>query len=247
MVKKELGERLFKLRKEYQKSQADVARELGLTVSAYQNYENGRREVGYETLIKLADVYEVSTDYLLGREPKTDAFKAFTRQAKADYNTLEERFNQLPPDGKAVIIALLKVLIKADNADKAERESANAVRIASIRLHRNKASAGYGYDLSSDDEWEEIDVKDIPEIQKADFAVEVDGDSMLPDFSDGDIVLIKIDPDVPIGKVGLFVHDSKGYIKERGKDRLISKNPDYPDIFGESRCIGLVVGTAERA
>lgn len=224
-----------------------VAAYLGITERAYITYEYGNCDISTNLLVRIADMYDVSTDYLLGREPKTDAFKAFTSQAKADYNTLEERFNRLPPDGKAVIIALLKVLIKADNADKAERESANAVRIASIRLHRNKASAGYGYDLSSDDEWEEIDVKDIPEIQKADFAVEVDGDSMLPDFRDGDIVLIKIDPDVPIGKVGLFVHDSKGYIKERGKDRLISKNPDYPDIFGESRCIGLVVGTAERA
>ena len=87
---------------------------------------------------------------------------------------------------------------------------------------------------------------DTPQARSADFAVEVDGDIMEPDYHSGDIVLVKRDPDVPVGEVGLFVHDGMGYIKERGKKCLISRNPDYPDIEGEARCIGLVIGIAEQ-
>lgn len=72
MEKKDFGARLLLLRKEKGVSQADVAEYIGLTVAAYQNYENGRREAGYDTISKLADFYGVTTDYLLGREPQPD-------------------------------------------------------------------------------------------------------------------------------------------------------------------------------
>lgn len=63
----ETGARMLELRKKNNKSQSDVAKYLGLTVAAYQNYETGRREAGYEVLANLADFYGVSTDLLLGR------------------------------------------------------------------------------------------------------------------------------------------------------------------------------------
>ena len=66
------GARMCQLRKIQGKSQAEVAKYLELTVAAYQNYEAGRREAGYEVLSKLADFYGVTTDYLLGREPAPD-------------------------------------------------------------------------------------------------------------------------------------------------------------------------------
>lgn len=124
-------------------------------------------------------------------------------------------------------------------------QSKQQLRVIQIRKHLNKAAAGFGYDLSSEDEWEVIEVVDTYTARAADFAVEVDGDSMLPDFRDGDIVLVKLEPDVPVGKVGLFIHDGMGYIKERGKKKLVSRNPEYPDIEGEARCIGLVIGLAD--
>lgn len=68
MSKQEFGAKLLALRKQKQVSQAEAASYLGLTVAAYQNYKAGRREAGYETISKLAVYYNVSTDYLLGRE-----------------------------------------------------------------------------------------------------------------------------------------------------------------------------------
>ena len=68
MDKKDFGAKLLALRKQKGASQAEVAEYINLTVAAYQNYENGRREAGYETISKLADFYGVSIDYLLLNE-----------------------------------------------------------------------------------------------------------------------------------------------------------------------------------
>jgi len=238
-IKLETGKRMLELRKQQLKNQADVSAYLGLTVAAYQNYETGRREAGYETLCKLADYFSTTTDYLLGRAPQTDPIQLLMAQNVLTPQEIEEQFSALPEDLQAIVLALIKAM-------KARREQMQQSRPSiQMRKHLNKAAAGFGYDLSSEDEWAEITVLDTPQARSADFAVEVDGDSMEPDYHSGDIVLVKRDPDVPVGEVGLFVHDGMGYIKERGKKCLISRNPDYPDIEGEARCIGLVVGIAE--
>ena len=61
------SERLVLLRKEKSLSQEDVAREFGVVVRAYQRYEYGQREPQLSTLVKMADFYDVSLDYLPGR------------------------------------------------------------------------------------------------------------------------------------------------------------------------------------
>ena len=72
---------------------------------------------------------------------------------------------------------------------------------------------------------------------------------MMPHFKDGDVVLVRSQPYVNVGEIGIFVIDGNGYIKERGDDRLISINPEYDDIYFEEdqdiRCKGLVIGTLE--
>ncbi len=60
-------ERLKALRKERNLKQIDVANYLGVSNSAYGNYELGQREPDFATLNKLAEYFGVSVDYLLGR------------------------------------------------------------------------------------------------------------------------------------------------------------------------------------
>ncbi len=62
-----LSVRLKTLRKELKKTQQDIADYLGITRSAYTAYEIDRRSPDHETLSKLANLYNVSIDYLLGR------------------------------------------------------------------------------------------------------------------------------------------------------------------------------------
>ena len=59
--------RLKKLRKERNVSQLKLALDLNMNQNSISRYENGEREADYDTLIKLADYFDVSLDYLLGR------------------------------------------------------------------------------------------------------------------------------------------------------------------------------------
>ena len=59
--------RLKQLRQERGITQKEVADMLNLTRVAYTNIENGKRETSFASLIKLANFFMVTTDYLLGR------------------------------------------------------------------------------------------------------------------------------------------------------------------------------------
>ena len=58
--------RLKELRQSKCVTQKCMAEFLGMREQAYQMYEYGKREPNHETTIKLANYFEVSTDYLLG-------------------------------------------------------------------------------------------------------------------------------------------------------------------------------------
>ena len=67
--------RLKKLRKSRKISQLKIALDLNMNQNSISRYENGEREADYETLIKFADYFNVSLDYLLGRSDRTDINK----------------------------------------------------------------------------------------------------------------------------------------------------------------------------
>ena len=60
--------RLRELRDRYKLTQQEVADRLRLSSDAYSLYELGKRQMNYQTLCLLADMYNVSIDYLLGRK-----------------------------------------------------------------------------------------------------------------------------------------------------------------------------------
>jgi len=59
--------RLKELRLENGKTQYELADYLHIGQSTYSQYENGQRQVPIDALIRLADYYDVSVDYILGR------------------------------------------------------------------------------------------------------------------------------------------------------------------------------------
>ena len=67
--------RLKQLRKERGISQLKLAMELSMSQNSVSRYENGVREADYATLIKLADYFDVSIDYLLERTDKPERNK----------------------------------------------------------------------------------------------------------------------------------------------------------------------------
>ena len=54
--------------------QSEIAKILGVAQNSYSNYENGGRTIPYDALIRLADYYNVSVDYLLGITDSIDCY-----------------------------------------------------------------------------------------------------------------------------------------------------------------------------
>ncbi len=61
------SQRMEELRKKKGLSQRAVAEAVGITSRTYQRYEAGEREAAVSTLIRMADFYDVTVDYLVGR------------------------------------------------------------------------------------------------------------------------------------------------------------------------------------
>lgn len=66
--------RIKELRSARGLSQKQLAEGAGLTVTAVQNYEYGSRKPAFDALISLADFFDVSLDYLVGRSDNPKRF-----------------------------------------------------------------------------------------------------------------------------------------------------------------------------
>lgn len=61
-------QRLKELRLKKGLTQTELGEKVGVKQSTFTNWENGKREPNFETIIKIADLFEVSVDWLFGRE-----------------------------------------------------------------------------------------------------------------------------------------------------------------------------------
>ena len=68
-----IAKRLIALREKYNFSQSDIARQIGVTPALISAYENQERKPSLDKLVALADIFHVSTDYILGRSVKIDS------------------------------------------------------------------------------------------------------------------------------------------------------------------------------
>jgi putative transcriptional regulator len=68
----EFSERLKNLRKQAQLTQVDVAEKLGISQPAYASWERGVKKPTQENLVKIAQILNVSVDYLVGNSENTE-------------------------------------------------------------------------------------------------------------------------------------------------------------------------------
>lgn len=247
---KEKSNNLKSIRKERGLTVKEVVDGTGIPMRTYQNYEYMEREIGAGALQKLADFYGVSTDYILGRptaQPPTDALeRLFTEKS---FSALEEellrKYMELPHEARQAVVRF----INDATAKALQRKNGTAPqKLLVMKRSLHKVSAGTGYDLNDSDAWETVTVKDTDDSRKADFLLEIEGDSMETTFHDGETVCVQQTPCVEVGEIGVFWVDGCGYIKELGNGCLISHNSSYDPIplqGTENRCIGRVLGTAD--
>lgn len=92
-----IGERLRLLREKQGKQQIEIADALGISRVTYNRYEKDNREPNLETLIKIADYFSVTTDFLLGIEnEKQHLLNVYFSLSQEDKNTvlsIAERLN----------------------------------------------------------------------------------------------------------------------------------------------------------
>ena len=113
-----------------------------------------------------------------------------------------------------------------------------------IPLYDLPVSAGTGTFLDSEHyEMMEPDASVPPDTT---FAVRVSGDSMVPRFSDGQIIYIRQQQTLEKGEIGIFMLNGNAYCKKLSDQSLVSLNPKYPPIpineFDDFRVYGKVVG-----
>lgn len=65
-------QRIRDLREDHDKTQRQIADYLIMNLDVYRRYENGKREIPVWALLKLADYYHTSTDYILGRTDRRE-------------------------------------------------------------------------------------------------------------------------------------------------------------------------------
>ena len=231
-----IGDRIKERRLELGLTQSQLSQMTDIKSTTISNYENNISSPNDDNIYKLLTALKCDANYLFEWEEIKNFTVSFPeKQHIKKYRTLDEY-------GKEAVESILDIEYK--RCESAQGQSTFTFR----RLSENKVSAGAGFDLNDPDQWKSVEVVDTPEARQADFAVEVEGASMEPDYHDGDVVYISLASEVPIGQVGLFIQNGKGYIKEAGDGCIISRNPDYDDIYpadGDIECKGKVIGIAD--
>lgn len=204
----------------------DLAKEKHISISdMLQKIELGRNTMANfktsmpkaDNLAKIADYLECSVDYLLGRTDDPTWHK--------------------PEEVLAEMVQKTPIIMKPQQKHKKPE--------IMLPYYPQSASAGDGnYIFDELPEWHTVPKNSKTE--EADFMLMVSGDSMLPKFADGDIVLVKKTPSIFEGEIGIFYIDGDAFIKQMGSGELISLNPDYPNIAiktcNDVRCFGQVIG-----
>ena len=211
---------------------------IGASKGPLGNYESEISCPNENILIKLFSALDCDANYLY-----YDDITKSEEQLDSKEKSLIKKYRTLDPYGKKAVTSVLDIEFeRCTYIPEPNREE-----LIEVSINYAPVSAGFGDELEDYEQWEKASVPLTPESRKADFILVVDGDSMEPKFNNGDYILVRKQPAVDIGQIGIFGVDGKGYVKKYGGDKLISLNKKYPDIplNEDSRCFGLVLGVTD--
>lgn len=256
-----------------------LVNEKGLSIAALERntgLSNGiikkwrKQSPSCDKIITIANYLNTSIEYLILGTTEARGL-AFDAQQLLDYYNKLDKLEKGMVLGKAETLAELAAERSAkEQAAEQAKKTAKPDELAAdeqpepdepeddqpdedkedfyIDLCSLPASAGTGVQLD-EGYTEPMRIVHTKLAERANYAVRVSGDSMEDKYYDGDIVLIETCPDIDIGEIGLFVVNDRGYIKQRGEDRLISLNPERDDVYIHEgdyvSCRGRVLGKAE--
>ena len=253
----ELNERLKALRIEKPLTQKELGKYLGVSEVSVRCWENGTKNPSMSAIIALANLFHVTTDYLLGVSVDENKDNLLLSQQES---ALLSNYRILDRHGKKAVdtlCALEKARVETEIAKLKSRP--NVVQEVTkkspnryIPRYTTPSAAGYSAPLDGDDFEMILADESVP--YDADFAVGIQGNSMYPYIHDGDTVYVKKDCELSIGDVGIFCVDGAMYCKQYYVDdernlTLVSANPRLrhtnvyvgADSGSDVRCYGKVL------
>lgn len=107
-----IGERISELRKDRSFKQKDISKVLNVAISTVSNYETGSHEPDLTNLCKLADMLDVSTDYLLGRTDLTINVNSLTDTIAPNLTKAEllSMMEQLSKEDQEYLVKTIRLL-----------------------------------------------------------------------------------------------------------------------------------------
>lgn len=250
------GDNLVALRESRNISRKELAEKLDIPYTTLRNYENNQREPGHGLLIKIATLFSVSVDELIGHTLAHK--KAPAKKDEAD--EIAERYRSLDEHGQGAVKAILNFEHAAVVAEKKQsgtprRPELKATKrsdgFIELRVYDQPAAAGLGNYLDDPDfHMEQYPANEIPE--GTDFGIRISGDSMSPDIRNGSTAFVQSRSTIEPGKIGIFLVNGEAFCKKlmvdkgKGQIRLVSLNSDYEDRIIEEcddfSTMGLVLG-----
>lgn len=251
--------RLRELRESLGMTQEEFGKSLNIAKSTYNNYETGIRDPKSDFWVAVATKYNVTVDYLMGfsGDPhKTSESETILNLSKYEQTHIR-KYRLLDPEWKEAVDGVLDIGYRKYEETQAravalrkQREQMEAaediIPFVTIRQSYTQVAAAEGAGaFLLDDGYEDVTVVLNSYTQKADVILKVVGRSMEPAIRDGDRILVRIQPSINIGEIGVFILDGQGYLKERAADRLVSLNPDVADVYvgdlQQAECYGKFV------
>ena len=237
-----IGDRLKDARKDRGLTQKELAARMNLkSPSAISNWETGVSEPNMADCVALCKILDIELSYLL------DYYGGKGRPITAADDALLHKYHRLDEHGQELVDTVLNIEYKRCTKVMPAQDTRSVIWLNEY----GKAAAGPNGAWFSDDAPDRIPVAETPESRHADYLVIVSGDSMEPQYQDGDLLLVQQTSVVDPGALGVFAYDGKGYFKKLGADgqTLVSLNPKYPPIIpGSDPCFtqGRVLGKAQR-
>lgn len=197
-------------------------------------FKRGVSSTSITTIQKICKALNISMDDIADGNLISDG-KMPEKVSRDEYDLLL-RYRALSKHSRCLVSDIINAVEKHD------RITPTIITKYRIPYYSEPVSAGTGQYLDYTS-LQTMTINTPPPIG-ADFILRVIGDSMEPEYPDGDLVFVRIQKTVEIGDVGIFFHAGNVYMKVRGENGLESLNKKYPTIEGDKdiKCIGKVVG-----
>ena len=241
-----LNERIKEARIAKGITQEQLGSLIGVAKTTVAGYEKNREPTAAK-VGEIADVLGVDISFLFQDEVKV---MRNSRATPEEMEKLVKKYRLLDTFGQEAVARIIDVELKRciyeSNQGRGAEEIAREPQVLYLPEPLQKASAGRGA-LADDDSAEQIKVLHNSHTIKADYIMTVSGDSMEPEIADGERLLIREQPAVEDGELGIFLRGGERYVKRLLGGALVSANPAYPDIplDEDSRCIGKVISVLD--